>query len=187
MSSTETVALYGHGKLRFGSGHLTDNRPKGYTPNPAKVAMILEELELPPVMVDLAVGPELGSSPSGSSAPLLKCLVETYNASGRVSHPSSPQQFLVKKRPCFQISRQVRSPPPPLLPFASGGSLLAPTFATAFVWGPYFGQLSWVKILHSEDVPSAKQRYEEQTVRILSVLYRALGGKQYLVRNRACV
>ncbi|TQN73670.1 Glutathione S-transferase-like protein OpS6 [Colletotrichum shisoi] len=50
MSSTEPVALYGHGTLRF-----------GYTPNPAKMAMILEELELPPVrmrvkvMVDIAV------------------------------------------------------------------------------------------------------------------------------------
>ncbi|OBR12316.1 Glutathione s-transferase [Colletotrichum higginsianum IMI 349063] len=181
MSSTEPVALYSHGTLSLGFSQLNDNRPKGHTPDPAKVAMILEELELSPVrmrvcpgpeskqtkndaewqsdhadrddhrkaMVGLAVvkeesyvfihpnrrlpalrGPVLGGSPSRSPAPLLNCLVETYKANGRVLHPSSPQQFLVKKQPCFQISRQ----------------------------GPYFGQLSWFKILYSEDVPSAKQR-----------------------------
>ncbi|GJC93999.1 hypothetical protein ColKHC_02825 [Colletotrichum higginsianum] len=149
MSPTEPVALYSHGTLSLGFSQLNDNRPKGHTPDPAKVAMILEELELSPAMVGLAVvkeesyvfihpnrrlpalrGPVLGGSPSRSPAPLLNCLVETYKANGRVLHPSSPQQFLVKKQPCFQISRQ----------------------------GPYFGQLSWFKILYSEDVPSAKQR-----------------------------
>ncbi|KAK6220522.1 hypothetical protein QIS74_06024 [Colletotrichum tabaci] len=177
MSSTEPVALYGHGTLIFGSGQLTDNRPKGYTPNPAKVAMSLEELELPPydhrkVMVDLAVVKE-------ESYVFIHPNRRLPALRDPVLHPSSPQQFLVKKQPCFQISRQVRSPHPrfsSLLPVVRS-SLLAPTFATAFVWGPYFGQLSWFKILYSEDVHSAKQRYEEQTVRILSVLYRALGAK----------
>lgn len=40
-------------------------------------------------------------------------------------------------------------------------------------------------MFHPEDVPSAKERYEEQTVRVLSVLDRVLKGREYLVGDKA--
>ncbi|KAG7118290.1 Glutathione S-transferase-like protein gedE like [Verticillium longisporum] len=50
--------------------------------------------------------------------------------------------------------------------------------------GPYFGQAVWFAKFHPEDLPSAKERYVEQTVRVLSVLDKLLEGKEYLVGNK---
>ncbi|KAG7145568.1 Glutathione S-transferase-like protein gedE like [Verticillium longisporum] len=50
--------------------------------------------------------------------------------------------------------------------------------------GPYFGQAVWFAKYHPEDLPSAKERYVEQTVRVLSVLDKLLEGKEYLVGNK---
>ncbi|TKW49968.1 Glutathione S-transferase 1 [Colletotrichum tanaceti] len=181
MSSTEPVALYGHGTPSLGSGLLTGNRPKGYNPQPGKSghdpgggrASPFENA--PTTLTETTTGRPWSTSPVVKEEPyasidingrlpalresgaIIECLVDTCKANCRISYPSSPQQFLVKKRLYFQISRQ----------------------------DTYFGQLSWFESLHSEVVPSAGQRYGEQTVRILFVLYRALGRRQYLVRNRA--
>lgn len=53
--------------------------------------------------------------------------------------------------------------------------------------GPYYGQLSWFQVFHPEKVESAIQRYEDQALRVLSVLDKALESKEYLVGNRMYV
>ncbi|OHW91451.1 glutathione s-transferase [Colletotrichum incanum] len=171
MSSTKPLVLYGH----------------SYTANPSKVVMILEELEIPyehftltgtrhgQVMIDLAVvkeEPYISINPNGrlpalkdpntditlwESGAIIEYLVETYDVDNKLSYPSPPERFLLKQWLHFQMSGQ----------------------------GPYFGQLGWFMHFHPEDVPSAKERYEEQTVRVFSVLDRALKGRQYLVGDKA--
>lgn len=50
--------------------------------------------------------------------------------------------------------------------------------------GPYFGQTTWFRKFHPEDVPSAKKRYDEQLVRVVGVLDGILEGKTYLVGEK---
>ncbi|KAJ0310055.1 hypothetical protein COL516b_002561 [Colletotrichum fioriniae] len=161
MIASKPIVLYGH----------------SYTPNPSKVVMILEELKIPyeHIIIDLAVvkeEPYLSINPNGrlpaikdpntgitlwESGAIVEYLVETYDDTGALSLASREDRFLLKQWLHFQVSGQ----------------------------GPYFGQLGWFKLFHPEDVPSAKERYEEQTVRVLSVLDRALKGKKYLVGDKA--
>lgn len=42
----------------------------------------------------------------------------------------------------------------------------------------------WFHRYHSEDVPSAKKRYEDQTLRVFDVLNTILEGKKYLVGDK---
>lgn len=44
-----------------------------------------------------------------------------------------------------------------------------------------FGQLFWFKNYHPEDVPSAKERYAQQVVRVFAVLDSVLKDKKYLL------
>ncbi|GKT85286.1 glutathione S-transferase [Colletotrichum tofieldiae] len=218
MSPTKPLVLYGH----------------SYTPNPSKVVMILEELEIPyeHVMIDLAVvkeEPYVSINPNGrlpalrdpntdttlwESGAIIEYLVETYDVDSRLSYPSPPERFLLKQWLHFQMSGQVsdfsRSVVFFFFPsflsrflasrivhsfcFLLTGVLRAhawkradpPTDAFSHVQkGPYFGQLGWFMLFHPEDVPSAKERYEEQAVRVFSVLDRALRGRQYLVGDKA--
>ncbi|KXH51339.1 URE2 protein [Colletotrichum nymphaeae SA-01] len=163
MIASKPIVLYGH----------------SYTPNPSKVVMILEELKVPyeHIIIDLAVvkeEPYLSINPNGrlpaikdpntgitlwESGAIVEYLVETYDDAGALSLASREDKFLLKQWLHFQVSGQ----------------------------GPYFGQLGWFKLFHPEDVPSAKERYEEQTVRVFSVLDRALKGKKYLVGDKAYV
>jgi glutathione S-transferase len=53
--------------------------------------------------------------------------------------------------------------------------------------GPYFGQQFWFYNFHSEDVPSAKKRYDEQILRVYEVLNGILEGKEYLVGGKLYV
>lgn len=50
--------------------------------------------------------------------------------------------------------------------------------------GPYFGQAVWFHMFHPEDVKSAKERYEEQVVRVVQVLEEILKGKTYLLGDK---
>ncbi|PCD38823.1 hypothetical protein FGRA07_00094 [Fusarium graminearum] len=49
--------------------------------------------------------------------------------------------------------------------------------------GPYYGQAMW---FHKcpQDIPLAKERYVGEIARVISVLDKILGGKQYLVDGR---
>jgi glutathione S-transferase len=50
--------------------------------------------------------------------------------------------------------------------------------------GPYYGQAAWFTKFHAEKLPSAIERYQREIVRVVSVVDRALEGKEYLVGNK---
>ncbi|TDZ65159.1 Glutathione S-transferase-like protein gedE [Colletotrichum trifolii] len=161
MSSIKPLVLYGH----------------GYTPNPLKVVMILEELELPFDTVNIEMSkvkeePYISVNPNGrlpalrdpntditlwESGAIIEYLVERYDTEHKISYSSLTEKFHLKQFLFFQVSGQ----------------------------GPYFGQLGFFKFFHPESIPSVNRRYEEQTVRVLSVLDKVLENKQFLVGDKA--
>ena len=50
--------------------------------------------------------------------------------------------------------------------------------------GPYFGQAVWFDRLHHEKLPSAVERYRNETKRVTMVLNNVLSGKEYLVGDK---
>lgn len=94
------------------------------------------------------------------SGAIIEYLVETYDADKRsISFATHPEKWHAKQFLHFQMSGQ----------------------------GPYFGQTTWFRKFHPEDVPSAKKRYDEQLVRVVGVLDGLLAGKTYLVGEKWCV
>ncbi|KAH9921024.1 thioredoxin-like protein [Fomitopsis serialis] len=53
--------------------------------------------------------------------------------------------------------------------------------------GPYFGQAIWFKVYHQEKVPSAIERYQKETVRVISVLDGVLKKQEWLVGDKVSV
>ena len=52
---------------------------------------------------------------------------------------------------------------------------------------PYFGQAVWFKVYHQEKVPSAVERYQKETVRVISVLDGVLQKQEWLVGGKLSV
>ncbi|PSD78967.1 hypothetical protein C7G52_19095, partial [Acinetobacter baumannii] len=145
--------------------------------NPWNVVQILEELDLPynHIFVDMSTvkqEPYTKINPNGrlpaiedpntgitlwESGAIIEYLIETYDKDHKISSTSLPEKFLEKQYLHFQMSGQ----------------------------GPYYGQWAWFKLFHKEQVPSALDRYEEQTLRVMGVLDNILEGKEYLVGNKA--
>jgi len=50
--------------------------------------------------------------------------------------------------------------------------------------GPYFGQAVWFSSAHSEKIPSAIERYQNEVKRVLGVLERALSKQEWLVGDK---
>ncbi|KAI0158878.1 glutathione S-transferase [Pestalotiopsis sp. NC0098] len=160
MSDLKPIVLHGHDR----------------SANPWKVVIILEELGLPykhiyKDMTTLKQEPFVKINPNGrvpaiedpntgitlwESGAIIEYLVETYDKDHKISSASSPEKFLEKQFLHFQVSGQ----------------------------GPYYGQWAWFKIFHKEQVPSALERYEEQTLRVIGVLDNILEGKDYLVGDK---
>lgn len=91
------------------------------------------------------------------SGAILEYLVDTYDKDNKISYTSFPEKYHTKQYLHFQMSGQ----------------------------GPYFGQTTWFRHFHPEQVESAKKRYDEQLVRVIGVLDKILTGKQYLVGDKA--
>ena len=55
--------------------------------------------------------------------------------------------------------------------------------------GPYFGQGAWFKLFHSEQLPSAQERYYKEILRVFGVLEDALqrNGSGWLVGNKRTI
>ncbi|KAI0730369.1 glutathione S-transferase [Fomitopsis betulina] len=53
--------------------------------------------------------------------------------------------------------------------------------------GPYFGQAIWFKVYHHEKVPSAIERYQKETVRVIGVLDGVLQKQGWLVGGKPTV
>ncbi|EXJ92618.1 hypothetical protein A1O3_01170 [Capronia epimyces CBS 606.96] len=136
---------------------------EAHTANPAKVALILEELDLPyeviPVpFTDVKKPAYVAINPNGrlpsihdpntdltlwESGAIIEYLVETYDKDHRLSFaPGTPESWHAKQWLYFQTSGQ----------------------------GPYFGQAGWFKLFHPEKLPSALDRYLKEIDRVTGVL-----------------
>lgn len=139
--------------------------------NPPKVVMILEELSLPYEVVEYPIAdvkkPEyLAINPNGrlpaiqdpnsdltlwESGAIVEYLVEKYDKQHLISfEPGSTEQYHAKQWLYFQVSGQ----------------------------GPYFGQAAWFAKFHPEQLPSAKERYNNEVKRVSGVLDEWLGQQK---------
>lgn len=143
-------------------------------PNPFKVVIVLEELGLPYNAIPLTNAKEewyVKINPNGrlpaivdpntdltlwESGAIMEYLVETYDKEGKLKGETVNDNWHIKQYLHFQMSGQ----------------------------GPYFGQAMWFHLYHSEDLPSAKSRYEDQAMRVFEVLNNILEGKEYLVGGK---
>lgn len=159
--SLKPIALYGHAT----------------GPNPWKVVMALEELNIPYSLkmvdfADMKKEPFESINPNGrvpaiedpntgitlwESGAILEYLVETYDKQHTISFDSGSQDYFYAKQWLhFQVSGQ----------------------------GPYFGQGVWFTRFHHEKLESAKERYYKEINRVSGVLDKYLAGKEYLVGNK---
>ncbi|KAF5007825.1 hypothetical protein FDECE_5851 [Fusarium decemcellulare] len=143
-------------------------------PNPKKIAIVFEELNIPheTIVID---DPKEESftkiNPNGrlpaikdpntgitlwESGAILEYLEETYDKECKLTFSSFPEKWYLKQYLHFQMSGQ----------------------------GPYFGQCAWFHMFHPEDIPSAKERYIEQSLRVFGVLNTILDGQTYLVGEK---
>ncbi|KAJ5470751.1 hypothetical protein N7530_008108 [Penicillium desertorum] len=146
-------------------------------PNPWKVIMILEELNIPYThkiinFPDMKKEPFESINPNGrvpaiedpntditlwESGAIVEYLVDTYDRQNTISFAAgSKDYYLAKQWLHFQVSGQ----------------------------GPYFGQAVWFSRFHPEKVQSAIDRYVNEIRRVSGVLNRALQGKKYLVGDK---
>ncbi|RMJ10121.1 hypothetical protein CDV36_010253 [Fusarium kuroshium] len=158
MSDLKPITVYVHGK----------------GPNPKKVTILLEELGIPYTAVETP-NPKAESfvkiNPNGrvpaiedpntgitlwESGAILEYIIEKYDKDHKFSFDTEPEKWYLKQYLHFQMSGQ----------------------------GPYYGQTMWFHFFHKEQVESAKDRYEEQMVRVVEVLNNILEGKEYLVGNK---
>ncbi|KAK8183294.1 glutathione S-transferase [Phyllosticta capitalensis] len=148
-------------------------------PNPWKVAIVLEELQIPyetkflefPAM---KAEPFVSINPNGrvpaledpntgvkvfESGAILEYLVETYDKEAKLHHTATSEKYLEKSWLHFQMSGQ----------------------------GPYWGQKAWFTYFHSEkNITSAIERYGNEIKRTLGVIDAHLKktGKPYLVGDK---
>lgn len=132
-------------------------------PNPPKVRMLCEELDLPynlqdTQFTDLKKPEFLAINPNGrmpaihdpntdlrlwESGAILEYLVEKYDTEHRISFPAGSHEAQhAHQWLFFQVSGQ----------------------------GPYYGQAVWFTKYHSEQIESAKERYYKEIERVTSVL-----------------
>lgn len=52
---------------------------------------------------------------------------------------------------------------------------------------PYFGQASWFRNYHSEKIPSAIERYNDEIKRVFGVLDSVLSKQKYLVGDKVTI
>jgi glutathione S-transferase len=132
-------------------------------PNPPKVAILLEELNIPHEIVsisfpDLKQPDYLKINPNGrmpaiedpntgltlwESGAIIEYIIEKYDTAHKLSFaPGSNDAYLAKQWLFYQVSGQ----------------------------GPYYGQAVWFTKFHGEKVPSAVERYTNEINRVTSVL-----------------
>ena len=136
-------------------------------PTPPKVAFVLEELGLPYEIVNLPITESkrpdyVAINPNGripaiydpnfdltlwESGAIVEYLVEKYDKDHKISFaPGSKEAYQAKQYLFFQASGQ----------------------------GPYYGQAVWFKRYHSENLPSAIDRYIKETNRVTGVVEKIL-------------
>jgi len=132
-------------------------------PNPPKVAIFLEELNVPYEFVEIDFSgvkkPEyLAINPNGrlpaiydpntdltlwESGAIIEYLIEQYDTTHQLSFaPGTKESYLAKQWLFFQATGQ----------------------------GPYYGQAAWFTKFHPEQIPSAVERYNKEINRVTGVL-----------------
>ncbi|KAL2014509.1 hypothetical protein VTN00DRAFT_2034 [Thermoascus crustaceus] len=151
-------------------GHVTG-------PNPWKVAMVLEELNVPYEIKNIEF-PEMKQPPyekiningrvpaiedpntgitMWESGAIIEYLVETYDKEKNISFTAGTQDYFHAKQWLhYQMSGQ----------------------------GPYFGQAVWFTMYHHEKLQSARERYVNEVRRVSGVINRTLEGKEWLVGGK---
>ncbi|KAL2675576.1 hypothetical protein Neosp_011763 [[Neocosmospora] mangrovei] len=147
-----------------------------YGPNPWKVALVMEELEIPYEtrfvnFTDVKKEPYLSLCPNGrlpaiedpntgltlwESGAIVNYLIEKYDKDHKLGYTDFQQKHEIQQWLFFQVSGQA----------------------------PYYGQASWFMKFHPEKVQSAVDRYVKEIHRVNSVLERALGDKEWLVGDK---
>ncbi|KAM0712363.1 hypothetical protein Q7P37_011458 [Cladosporium fusiforme] len=148
-------------------------------PNPWKVAIILNELDLPyetEIMdfADLKKEPFLSISPNGrvpaitdpntnltlwESGAIVEYLLNTYDAASHLHYRTSPNKHLTQQWLHFQTSGQ----------------------------GPYYGQKAWFTWYHEDkNLTSVLERYGSEIWRVIGVVDAHLGktGGEWLVGDK---
>ncbi|KAI0090826.1 glutathione S-transferase [Irpex rosettiformis] len=151
-------------------------------PNGWKVAIVLEELGLTydTKFLDFQSGehkaePHTKYNPNGriptlidhkngdfvlwESNAIITYLVDTYDKEHKISAADTKDKYLQLQWLFFQASGQ----------------------------GPYFGQFMWFNRMHPEKIPSAIERYANETKRVLGVLEAVLSKQEWLVGNKFSV
>lgn len=148
----------------------------GLGPNPWKVALILEELEIPYVtkfvdFSDVKKRPYVNINPNGrlpaiedhntnlnlwESGAIIEYLIEKYDTHNKISYGTFPEKYHTKQWLHFQSSGQ----------------------------GPYYGQAGWFRNMHHEKIQSAIDRYTNEIMRVTGVLESVLKGQEWLVGDK---
>lgn len=87
---------------------------------------------------------------------ILEYLVYTYDKEGKLSVTKPEDKYIQLQWLFFQSSGQ----------------------------GPYFGQAAWFKLFHSEKIPSAIERYQNEIKRVFGVLDSVLSKQEWLVGGK---
>jgi len=152
----------------------------GRTPNPIKVAIVLEELGLPFKLVPVSIKDELKSEPYISINPngrlpsiedpntgvkifesgtIVEYLIDTYDKDQKFHYSTLQEKWVTKSWLYFQVSGQ----------------------------GPYFGQVPYFTFFHHEKgLTSVLERFNEEVKRVTGVIDAHLKktGMPYLVGEK---
>ncbi|KAK4547077.1 hypothetical protein LTR36_001298 [Oleoguttula mirabilis] len=151
-------------------------------PNPPKVAIILEELGVPYEQSFMEFGPSFKTEPfisvnpngrvpaiedpntglkTWESGAIIEYLIDQYDKDAKLHYTSFPEKYEQAAWKHFQMSGQ----------------------------GPYFGQLAWFTLYHSEKgLTSVTDRYKNEVKRVLGVIDAHLTKTKqpYLVGEKIC-
>ena len=140
-------------------------------PNPMKVALLLEELELPyrPIPVDMLKGQQfdeayLAINPNGKVPAIVDAGVTVFDSNAILL-------YLAEKSGRFLSSET---------PAARGGLLSWLMFVATGV-GPYSGQSVHFRLLAPEKIPYAANRYQREVERHYKVLDARLAYRNYML------
>lgn len=147
-----------------------------YGPNPWKVALIMEELQIPYTTIfvsftNVKKEPYTLINPNGrlpaihdpntnlhlwESGAITEYLIEKYDVEHMISPASFTEMYHAKQWLYFQVSGQA----------------------------PYYGQASWFIKFHPKKVQSAIERYQKEIHRVCGVLESVLQKQEWLVGEK---
>ncbi|KAI0336819.1 glutathione S-transferase C-terminal-like protein [Cubamyces sp. BRFM 1775] len=151
-------------------------------PNPMKVAIVLEELGLEYEVVPIEISKREQKSPE-----FLK-----LNPNGRVPAlvDDTNEDFVIWESDAILLYLVERYDKEHKLSVADANekyTLLQWLFFQASGQGPYFGQAVWFMRGHREKLPSAIQRYQKETIRVIGVLESVLSNQEWLVGGKMTI